>query len=97
MREIMNIQDISKVYFLGIGGIGMSAIARFFNSKGIKVIGYDKTPTSLTAALETEGIFVHFDDDIAQFPKDADLVVYTPAIPVDNAIFNWCKNNNIEL
>lgn len=97
MRESMNINDISKVYFLGIGGIGMSAIARYFRSKGIVVSGYDKTPTALTAALENEEIFVHFDDDIAQFPKDADLVVYTPAIPADNAIFKFCKNNNIEL
>lgn len=97
MREPMNIQHISKVYFLGIGGIGMSAIARYFHSKGIVVAGYDKTPTALTTALENEGILVHFDDDVAQFPKDADLVVYTPAIPADNAIFNWCKNNNIEL
>lgn len=97
MRESMNIQNISKVYFLGIGGIGMSAIARYFNSKGIVVSGYDKTPTALTTALENEGIAVHFDDDVAQFPKDADLVVYTPAIPSNNTIFNWCKNNNIEL
>ncbi len=93
----MNIQHISKVYFLGIGGIGMSAIARYFNSKGIVVSGYDKTPTALTTALENEGISVHFNDDVAQFPNDADLVVYTPAIPASNAIFTWCKNNNIEL
>lgn len=97
MRESMNIHTISKVYFLGIGGIGMSAIARYFHSKGIIVSGYDKTPTALTATLEKEGIFVHFNDDVALFPKDADLVVYTPAIPADNAIFNWCKINNIEL
>ena len=97
MRELINIQNITKAYFLGIGGIGMSAIARFFNSRGVKVSGYDKTPTALTQQLEVEGIFVHFNDDVALFPSDADLVVYTPAIPADNAIFTWCKNNNIQL
>lgn len=95
MRESMNIHSINKVYFLGIGGIGMSAIARYFNSKGIVVIGYDKTPTILTAELESEGILVHFNDDVSQYPKDADLVIYTPAIPADNSIFNWCTDNNV--
>ena len=97
MRELINIQNITKAYFLGIGGIGMSAIARYFNSRGVAVSGYDKTPTALTQQLAEEGIFVHFNDDVAFFPKDADLVVYTPAIPADNSIFNWCKNNNIQL
>ena len=75
----------------------MSAIARYFNSRGVAVSGYDKTSTALTQQLAEEGIFVHFNDDVAFFPKDADLVVYTPAIPADNSIFNWCKNNNIQL
>lgn len=97
MRELINIQNITKAYFLGIGGIGMSAIARYFNSRGVTVSGYDKTPTALTHQLVEEGIFVHFNDDVALFPSDADLVVYTPAIPVDNAIYTWCKNNNIQL
>lgn len=97
MRELINIQNISKAYFLGIGGIGMSAIARYFNSRGVAVSGYDKTPTALTQQLVEEGIFIHFNDDVALFPKDADLVVYTPAIPADNAIFTWCKNNGIQL
>jgi UDP-N-acetylmuramate--alanine ligase len=97
MRELINIQNITKAYFLGIGGIGMSAIARYFNSRGVQVSGYDKTPTALTQQLVEEGIFVHFNDDVAFFPNDADLVVYTPAIPADNAIFTWCKNNKIEL
>jgi UDP-N-acetylmuramate--alanine ligase len=97
MRELTNIQNINKVYFLGIGGIGMSAIARYFNSKGIVVAGYDKTPTALTKQLEHEGIYVHFNDDIKEFPQDADLVVYTPAIPADNAILNWCRNNHLQL
>jgi UDP-N-acetylmuramate--alanine ligase len=97
MSELINIQNITKAYFLGIGGIGMSAIARYFHSRGVAVSGYDKTPTALTQQLEEEGIFVHFNDDVAFFPKDADLVVYTPAIPADNNIFNWCKNNSIQL
>lgn len=97
MRELINIQSITKAYFLGIGGIGMSAIARYFNSRGVVVSGYDKTPTALTEQLLDEGIFVHYNDVVALFPQDADLVVYTPAIPADNNIFNWCKNNNIQL
>ncbi|MEN9953150.1 MAG: hypothetical protein RLZZ520_1418 [Bacteroidota bacterium] len=97
MRELTNIQNIKKVYFLGIGGIGMSAIARYFNSKGIAVAGYDKTPTALTNQLQQEGIYVHFNDEVSEFPQDADMVVYTPAIPATNSILSWCRNNNIQL
>ena len=73
------------VYFIGIGGIGMSAIARYYNIKGLKVSGYDKTPSDLTHALESEGIEVHYTDDCSFIPEDKDntLVVYTPAIPHD--------------
>jgi len=97
MRELTNIQSIKKVYFLGIGGIGMSAIARYFNSKGIVVAGYDKTPTALTDQLQQEGIFVHFNDELREFPLDADIVVYTPAIPATNSILTWCRNNDVQL
>lgn len=97
MVELVNIHNIHKIYFLGIGGIGMSAIARYFASKGVTVCGYDKTPTSLTAQLEKEGISIHFEDDVKFFPQDADVVVYTPAIPADNTIFSWCKTNGINL
>jgi UDP-N-acetylmuramate--alanine ligase len=76
---------LDSVYFIGIGGIGMSAIARFFHSKGIKVSGYDKTPTALTKELEASGIKVHYEDSVALVPKDAKLVVYTPAVPKDHA------------
>jgi UDP-N-acetylmuramate--alanine ligase len=69
------------VYFIGIGGIGMSAIARFFYSNGVQVSGYDKTPTVLTQELEAAGIAVHYEENPELAPKDADLVVYTPAIP----------------
>ena len=97
MVDLINIHDINKAYFIGIGGIGMSAIARYFKSRGASVSGYDKTPTSLTEQLIAEGIDVHFTDDVALFPQDADLVVYTPAIPADSAILNWCKSNKISL
>ena len=97
MVDLINIHDINKTYFIGIGGIGMSAIARYFKSRGASVSGYDKTPTSLTEQLIAEGIEVHFTDDVALFPQDADLVVYTPAIPADSAILNWCKSNKITL
>ena len=73
------------IYFIGIGGIGMSAIARYYNTKGFKVSGYDKTPSPLTEALESEGIEVHYEDSIDFVPKSVEdtLVVYTPAIPKD--------------
>ncbi len=76
---------MTNVYFIGIGGIGMSAIARYYHFKGLKVSGYDKTPSDLTHALEAEGIEVHYEDKVDYVPKDIEntLVVYTPAIPKD--------------
>ena len=75
----------TNIYFIGIGGIGMSAIARYYHQKGLKVTGYDKTPSELTQALEEEGIEVHYEDNIEFIPKNIEetLVVYTPAIPKD--------------
>ena len=72
-----------NVYFIGIGGIGMSAIARFCKFKGCSVSGYDRTPSELTRQLEAEGIDVHYDDDCSRIPEDREdtLVVYTPAVP----------------
>lgn len=77
--------EYRNIYFIGIGGIGMSAIARYYHQKGLKVSGYDKTPSELTHALESEGIEVHYEDNISYIPKDIEgtLVVYTPAIPKD--------------
>lgn len=77
--------EYSNIYFIGIGGIGMSAIARYYHKKGLKVSGYDKTPSELTHALEAEGIEVHYEDNTDYVPKNIDetLVVYTPAIPKD--------------
>ena len=81
---------IKAVYFLGIGGIGMSAIARYYLQKGLIVAGYDKTPTPLTRDLEKEGALIHYEDDIHAIPEAcrdeaSTLVVYTPAIPVEHS------------
>jgi UDP-N-acetylmuramate--alanine ligase len=73
------------VYFIGIGGIGMSAIARFFNERGVEVHGYDKTETKLTKILENEGMKIHYTDDVSYIPATTDLVVYTPAVPKDHS------------
>lgn len=74
-------------YFIGIGGIGMSAIARYFNNAGYRVSGYDRTPSPLTAQLEKEGISIHYDEDVSAVPQDVEstFVIYTPAIPADMA------------
>ncbi len=74
-------------YFLGIGGIGMSALARFFHRRGDTVSGYDRTPSPLTAELEAEGIAIHYDDNPDLIPAEVDLVVYTPAVPTDTREF----------
>ena len=86
---------MKNVYFIGIGGIGMSAIARYYKFKGFAVSGYDRTPSELTAKLQEEGIGVHFEDDPDFVPKDAaeTLVIYTPAIPADNAELTYVKEN----
>ena len=77
----MNFRDCKSVYFLGIGGIGMSAIARYFHLLGARIYGYDKTPTTLTDELIAEGMTIHFEENIELIPAAIDLVVYTPAIP----------------
>jgi UDP-N-acetylmuramate--alanine ligase len=78
------VDQFREVYFIGIGGIGMSAVARFFHSKGVTVSGYDKTPTVLTKELEASGINVHYEENIDLIPKEAQLIVYTPAVPKDH-------------
>ncbi len=78
---MIRINDIKHIYFLGIGGIGMSAIARYFKRKGAEVSGYDKTPSLLISELKEEGIQVCFDESLALIPDNIDLVVLTPAIP----------------
>jgi len=86
MTDLSNIQ---RIYFLGIGGIGMSALARFFNFHGKQVSGYDKTRTALTDELEKEGIVITFEDSLETLNKTAELIIYTPAIPKDHLQFNW--------
>ncbi|WP_407526419.1 UDP-N-acetylmuramate--L-alanine ligase [Lacibacter sp. MH-610] len=90
---MIELKDIKQVYFIGIGGIGMSAIARFFNEKGVKVSGYDKTVTPLTSQLEAEGIEVHYKEDVDSIPKDVQLVVYTPAIPKEHKEYQFYLQN----
>ena len=97
MNDNINITDLRHLYFIGIGGIGMSAIARYFNAKGINVSGYDKTPTELTKKLEAEGIAIHYDDKVELAPKNVDVIVYTPAIPADNTELLFYKNNNYQV
>ena len=94
---MIEITTIKRIYFIGIGGIGMSAIARYFNSLGKQVSGYDKTPTKLTDALQNEGVGVTFNDDESSIDKAADAVVYTPAIPANHWGLNWYKANNYPL
>ena len=88
-----------SIYFIGIGGIGMSAIARYYNAKGFKVSGYDKTPSPLTEALESEGIEVHYEDNTDYVPKDVSdtLVVYTPAIPKDMGELVFVQENGYKV
>jgi UDP-N-acetylmuramate--alanine ligase len=100
----MNFEKTEVYYFLGIGGIGMSAIARYFHARGKLVMGYDRTSTPLTTELEMEGIAVHFDDSVLEIPpvvrhtpKEKVLVIYTPAIPKDNQELNWLIENGYTL
>lgn len=83
--ENIELTAIKKVYFVGIGGIGMSAIARYFHERGVTVYGYDKTETNLTRKLEQEGMKIHYTEDVAALPEHIDLVVYTPAVPSTHA------------
>lgn len=98
----MKAEDIKAVYFVGIGGIGMSAIARYFLHKGITVGGYDKTPSELTEKLKEEGAEIHYEENINLIPtacKDAahTLVVYTPAIPKEHAELCYFQENGFEI
>jgi len=77
----LNLENLHSVYFIGIGGIGMSALARYFNLRGAEVFGYDKTETNLTKTLVSEGMKIHYREDLESIPGHVDLVVYTPAIP----------------
>ena len=91
------IEKMNEVYFIGIGGIGMSAIARFFHAGGVKVSGYDKTPTVLTKELEASGIKVHYEENVELVPKKVDLVVYTPAIPAEHKELVYYQTNGYKV
>lgn len=86
-------EGIREICFIGIGGIGMSALAKFFAQRGVRVSGYDKTRTTLTQELEASGMLIHYEDDLSQVSKTTDLVVYTPAIPADHQELCWYRNN----
>ena len=85
------------IYLIGIGGIGMSALARYFRRQGKEVSGYDRTKTPLTSKLETEGMNVHYTDDAAFIPCDAGLVIYTPAVPANNRQLAYCRDVDMEV
>ena len=98
----MDIKNIKAVYFIGAGGIGMSAIARYFIKKGYVVAGYDKTPTPLTQQLEKEGMLLHYEEDVKEIPQACKnpkscLVVYTPAIPSDHQELVFFQQNGFEI
>jgi UDP-N-acetylmuramate--alanine ligase len=92
---MINLKDIRSVYLIGIGGIGMSALARYFNEKGTAVSGYDRTPSALTQQLSEEGIRVHYTEDIHEANLHPDLVIYTPAIPVDHKELIYFRQKEI--
>lgn len=98
----MNIDNIKSVYFVGVGGIGMSALARYFLSKGKTVAGYDRTPTELTKSLIVEGARIHYDESVELIPeecrdKEATLVVLTPAVPQEHAELTYFRDNGFEI
>lgn len=100
---MMELSNIKRVYLVGIGGIGMSGLARYFHQLGCVVCGYDKTPTDLTDSLRNEGICIIFEDKPAEIqmsfqqPDDSTLIIYTPAIPKDSAILNYFTNKGFTL
>lgn len=93
----MKLDELKKIYFVGIGGIGMSALARYFNGLGIEIFGYDRVETVLTQQLEKEGMCIHYEDDITQIPDGIDLVVYTPAIPDTHQELSYFRSKNYPL
>lgn len=98
----MELKDIKAVYFIGAGGIGMSAIARYFIHRGMVVAGYDKTPSELTRRLEKEGMLIHYEESVDEIPhackKPAStLVVYTPAIPADHKELTFFREGGFEI
>lgn len=98
----MEIQKVTSVYFVGAGGIGMSALIRYFLAKGKCVAGYDRTPSQLTGELIEEGALIHYEEDVKLIPDNCKdpkttLVVYTPAIPDNHAELRFFKDNGFEV
>ena len=98
----MELKDIKAVYFVGVGGIGMSAIARYFINKGIVVGGYDKTPSQLTKQLEKEGALIHYEENVEEIPQACRdnrscLVIYTPAIPKEHKELQYFREGGFEI
>ena len=98
----MELKDIKAVYFVGAGGIGMSAIARYFIKKGLVVAGYDKTPSDLIKRLETEDMLIHYEENVDEIPheckkKESCLVIYTPAIPAEHKELTFFRENGFEI
>ncbi len=98
----MEINNIKAVYFVGAGGIGMSAIARYFISRGLVVAGYDKTPSELTRQLEKEGMLIHYEENVDKIPdackqSDSCLVIYTPAIPAEHQELQYFQQHGFEI
>ncbi|MBQ9186470.1 MAG: UDP-N-acetylmuramate--L-alanine ligase [Prevotella sp.] len=98
----MELKDIKAVYFIGAGGIGMSAIARYFIKNGLVVGGYDKTPSALTAQLEAEGMLIHYEENVDEIPLDCKkpqsaLIIYTPAIPDSHKELQFFRQNGFEI
>ena len=90
-------EKVNSIYFIGIGGIGMSALARYFHSKGAKVSGYDKTPSSLTKELEEAGMSIHYEENLDLIPRDAEMVVYTPAVPKKHSELVYYQENGYKV
>jgi len=99
---LKTLENISTIYFLGIGGIGMSAIARYFHANGKQVSGYDKTPTQLTQELQAEGIEISFNEEIPQLltniqEKQKTLIIYTPAVSKENLLYQYVVENDFSI
>src|SRR5690554_5689416 len=99
----IDLNNIKYIYLIGIGGIGMSALARYFNHSGLYVAGYDSTPTPLTEALQAEGMDIHYVDDVQAIPQtiiqhqNTTLVIYTPAIPAEHKQLNHLQQKGFTI
>lgn len=98
----MDINQIQSIYFIGAGGIGMSALVRYFLAKGVRVGGYDRTPSELTRNLASEGAWIHYEDSIEELPKEflkveTTLIVYTPAVPANHLELSYFRSNGFEI